>query len=115
MALGANLNAIDAERTAIEAAQTEIQTQRQIIQTSRTSERALLEAIEQDIRDANINGLGSVFSVGFLDAVPAGTVQTFERSNAQRRLTFQYDKDADRIFNIVYTRFPADRDTGSIA
>lgn len=115
MALGANLNAIDVERTAIADARQTIDDNRQIIQTSRTSERALIEAVEQDLRDANTNGLTTIFTAGFLDAVPADTVETFERSNSNRRLTFQYDKNADRIFNIVYTRFDQARNTGGLS
>lgn len=106
MALGANLNAIDADRAAIQAAEIEIAAQRQIIRTSRTSESSLIQALEADIRDANTNGLvinlTTVFEAGFLDAVPDGTIQTFSRNNATRRLTFQYDKDADQISGITY-------------
>lgn len=102
MALGPNLNAIDAERDSRVTAQAAVDAARQTIETSRTSERALMVALEQDIRDANTNGFGSVFSAGFLDDVPDGTVKTFSRNNTTRRLTFDYDKDTDRISNLKY-------------
>lgn len=102
MALVPNLNALKAEEDAIATARAEINTRRQAISDSRTSQGALLQAIEQDLRDANTNGIGVIFTVGYLDAVPDGTIATISRNDATRRLTFKYDKDNDTIFDIVY-------------
>ena len=116
MGLVATLNAIDTESTQFAAAKTAEDSAQATKRASRQSKRALEEDLDDDIREVNLNGLGTI-SAGFLDAVGAGQSEDFSwtgGSGNRRNLVFSYDKDSDTLSGIRYVKAAKDKNTGDL-